>query len=123
MRNLLSSARKYTVWSYIVPCVCAGLFVTATTGCASGPRQAETDETRKKKEREPQAPSPDELASSPCGNPEWGSLPDEHAIDGDPSPSDNGNTGGADTSDQNKEDTAGEADKPVDGKQDDDGDD
>lgn len=101
MRTLLSNTRRSGVWSAIITWICAGLFcVTAASGCASGPQPTDTGEGEKKK-REPQAPSPEKLASSPCGNPDWGSLPEEHAIDGDPAPAESQNgasdTNGADT--------------------------
>lgn len=106
MRSVVSNSRQPAVWGTVVSWLCAGLFcVTATTGCASGPRAADTEENKQKKKREPQAPNPEALANSPCGNPEWGSLPKEHEIDGDPAPSENGDTdtgeagtdGGSDT--------------------------
>ncbi len=59
-------------------------------GCASTPAPQSTD-TSKKERREPEAPAPDELAESPCANPDWGQLPEQHAIDGDPdSPDESG---------------------------------
>ncbi len=118
MRSLLSDVRRCAVWSSIVPWACAGLFcVTATTGCASGPQTPDTGENKKEKKREPQAPSPEELASSPCGNPKWGSLPEEHAIDGDPAPSDksDSDTDAADTKDGSKANTKTDAHDGTDG--------
>ncbi|MFP4596607.1 MAG: hypothetical protein ACOC9W_02170 [Persicimonas sp.] len=55
----------------------AGLLV-ALSGCATEPereqrdlRKAQTDEQAPKVER----PPPEELAKSPCGNPDWAQLP------------------------------------------------
>ena len=66
------------------------------SGCASTPKpppsdQADSDQASQK-ERTPEAPTPEELAESPCGNPNWARLPDQHRENGDPETDDKGGT-------------------------------
>lgn len=64
-------------------------------GCASkqktsdreAQKVAEADDARGDQKDRDTVPTPtgDELADSPCGNPDWARLPPEHREDGDPS--------------------------------------
>jgi len=55
-------------------------------GCASSSRAERSSESSKTngESRTPSAPTPEELENSPCGNPNWAELPDQHEVDGDP---------------------------------------
>jgi len=61
----------------------------ATVGCASSSsverpnERADRRESESGDERTPQAPKPDTLEESPCGDPNWARMPDQHKIDGD----------------------------------------
>jgi hypothetical protein len=64
------------------------LGVGLASGCASGPEPTPSDQGQdqaaSEKDRTPEAPTPEQLAESPCGNPNWARLPEEHREDGDP---------------------------------------
>ena len=55
-------------------------------GCGTNGQATRDDQPakEKKEKRKPEAPMPENLAESPCGNPKWGQLPEQHEIDGDP---------------------------------------
>lgn len=66
-------------------CVTA-LLAIGLAACGGNGKVAKPDQApaAKKEKREPKAPVPENLGETPCGNPDWGQLPDQHQIDGDP---------------------------------------
>ncbi|MFB6351179.1 MAG: hypothetical protein ABEN55_10335, partial [Bradymonadaceae bacterium] len=67
----------------------AGLLALGSIGltaCAGNGEAAKPDKSPKpkKKKPKPEAPMPENLAEAPCGNPDWGQLPEQHRIHGDP---------------------------------------
>ena len=78
------------------------------SGCASGPEPTPSgqDQEASKKDRTPEAPTPEQLAESPCGNPNWARLPEEHRVDGDPE-ADDGETTADDEQSSTENSTSG----------------
>jgi len=64
----------------------AALLALGPAACGGNGEMTKPDPspTANTDKREPSAPVPDNLAETPCGNPDWGELPDQHKIDGDP---------------------------------------
>ncbi|MFB6262591.1 MAG: hypothetical protein ABEL76_03030 [Bradymonadaceae bacterium] len=83
--------------------VAAFLAAAAASGCASGKSGKRSDDSANRGNIEnPEGPTPEELAEHPCGNPDWGTLPDQHQVDGD--------TGEGETSDESSPQTGGAGD-------------
>lgn len=75
------------------------LFAVSATGCSSQPERPddEIEAADRAAEQEPEVeePSDEELADSPCGNPDWAQLPPgaEDTPEGEPEPSDEESSG------------------------------
>lgn len=60
---------KHLTWTLLL-CLLVG-----TAGCSSAPSRADKPATEQDDPLDLDAPSPEELADSPCGNPNWSKLP------------------------------------------------
>lgn len=83
------------------------------SGCASSSgadRSSESSDQTKQK-RTPSAPTPETLEDSPCGNPNWAELPEQHEVDGDPETSSEAGEGADDAEEAPEEDDEAASDE------------
>lgn len=99
-----------TTRRHLATFLCAGLLGLGPglAGCGGNGKAtkkdpAPTTSNQKEETREPEAPVPENLGESPCGNPKWGQLPDQHDIDGDPKDDDSAD-GSSDSADDSEDD-------------------